>query len=121
MPKARASSPTRAADPSVAGDSHRLARQLAEWRLAERKVGLAGPLAGPDGIRMKRDVMAQLEEQGENILGDREGAVLRDVRDGDSPATGCSEIHAVEARGRDRDEPELRQDRDQIPRGWVTC
>ena len=57
---------------------------------------------------MQRDVMAQFQEQGKDVLGHGEGAIFRDIRDRDTPAPGRREIHAIVPRRRHGDEPKLR-------------
>ena len=69
------------ADPAQADDAHRLSRQLDQRRLADRKIGLVCPFECPDGLIVKADVVAQLQQQGEDVLGDRACAVDRHVRD----------------------------------------
>ena len=94
------------ADPSQADDAHRLAGQFDERRLPDRKVGLVRPLAGSHGLVVQADVVAQLENQGEDVLRDRVGAVHRHVRDRDATPPGRRDVDAVKTRRRHRDEPQ---------------
>ena len=96
------------ADPAQSDDAHRLSSQLDERRFPDREIGLVRPLAGTHGLVVKADVMAELEQQGKDVLGDRTRSIDRHVRDRNSALARGRDVDAVEAGRRHRDEAERR-------------
>src|SRR5262249_36841408 len=96
-----------AADAAESDDAHNLSSELDQGRFPEAPVGAAGPLAGADGVGMQLDILAELEEEGEDELRHRSSAVGGDVRDGDAALFRGLDIDDVVAGGEDADVAEL--------------
>ena len=102
------------ADAAQTDHPHRLAGQLVKGGLRQREVRLIGPLKGAHGLVVGADVMADLQEQRKDELGDGPGAVDRDVGNGNTAAAGSRDIDAIKSRCNDCDELQCGQAVDQL-------
>ena len=80
-----------AADAAEADDAERLAGDLGAEEL------VAVPLAGLHGGVGGGDVAGQGEQQGDGVLGGRDGVAARGVHDDDAPARGGGDVDVVDA------------------------
>ena len=68
---------------------------------------MAGPCAVVDGLAVAAGLLGEFEEECEDVLGDRVGAVAGDVDDGDAAASGGGGVDDIEACGEDPDAAEI--------------
>ena len=84
-------------------DTHCQSGELFNSHQTIAKVGTTRPVTTFDALGMERYAICNVQQMGKDVLGDRIGAICRNVGDGDSTLTSGGNIDVVKSGGKQSD------------------